>query len=63
MTPGSQQRPDGWEAHRREQLAGNLRSTPLERLRWLEAAIEFAYRAGALPRPDQPTSITPEDTK
>jgi hypothetical protein len=49
--------PDGWDAHRREQLSGDLRSTPLQRLRWLEAAIEFASRAGALP--DRAAPATP----
>jgi hypothetical protein len=46
---------DGWEAHRREQLARTASATPLQRLRWLEEAIEFAYRAGALPRPTSPS--------
>lgn len=40
----------GWEAHRRAELEGVLKTTPAERLRWLEQAIEFAFRAGALPR-------------
>ena len=40
----------GWEAHRREQLALGVTATPTQRLRWLEDAIEFAYRTGALPR-------------
>jgi hypothetical protein len=41
---------DGWEAHRREQREAWLSATPGQRLAWLEAAIAFAYRAGALPR-------------
>lgn len=48
--------PDGWEAHRCEQLEGHLLATPAQRLRWLEKAILFAFRAGALPRPTEPTS-------
>jgi hypothetical protein len=50
-------RPDGpdsagsdWERHRREQLRRIVReTTPAQRLAWLEEAIEFARRAGALP--------------
>lgn len=42
---------DGWERHRREQAAAQSLTTPAQRLRWLEEAIEFARRAGALPRP------------
>ncbi|MCI0634262.1 MAG: hypothetical protein L0206_10170 [Actinobacteria bacterium] len=42
---------DGWTAQRRERsdavLAG---TTPAQRLAWLEEAIAFARRAGALPR-------------
>lgn len=41
--------PDGWETHRREQLATETAASPLQRLRWLEEAIAFAFRAGALP--------------
>ncbi|HVF07550.1 MAG TPA: hypothetical protein VNC60_03140 [Actinomycetota bacterium] len=44
-------RPDGWAAHERSQLAANLETTPLERLRWLEEAILFAVAAGAIPEP------------
>jgi hypothetical protein len=40
----------GWEAHRRAELEASLKTTPAERLQWLERAIEFAFRAGALPR-------------
>jgi hypothetical protein len=40
----------GWEDHRRAELEGAMKTTPAERLRWLEQAIEFAFRAGALPR-------------
>lgn len=39
-----------WEADRREKLAAGLALTPAERLAWLEEAIAFAHRAGALPR-------------
>ena len=41
---------DGWEAHRREQLARASSTTPMQRLQWLEEAIAFAHLAGALPR-------------
>lgn len=40
---------DGWEQHRRDQLRRTSEATPLQRLRWLEEAISFAFRAGALP--------------
>jgi hypothetical protein len=43
-------RTQGWEAHRRAEVESALKTTPAERLRWLEQAIEFAFRAGALPR-------------
>lgn len=44
----------GWEAQRRAQVAGWLTTTPAQRLAWLEEAIAFAYRAGALPRSQRP---------
>ncbi len=47
---------DGWEAHRREQLARASSTTPMQRLQWLEEAIAFAHRAGALPRHETPKS-------
>lgn len=40
---------DGWEAHRIDQIRRTASATPLQRLRWLEDAIAFAFRAGALP--------------
>jgi hypothetical protein len=46
---------DGWEAHRREQREAWLWATPGQRLAWLEDAIAFAYRAGALPRRPGPS--------
>jgi hypothetical protein len=39
-----------WEAQRREKLVAGLALTPARRLAWLEEAIAFARRAGALPR-------------
>jgi hypothetical protein len=47
---------DGWEAHRRAELESSLMATPAQRLRWLEQAIVFAHRAGALPRKDGVTA-------
>jgi hypothetical protein len=41
----------GWEAHRRRQQAAWSSTTPVERLAWLEEAIRFAHRTGALRRP------------
>ncbi len=49
-----EEREDGWEAHAREQLRGNLLATPEQRLRWLEEAIRFAYRTGTLPKRETP---------
>jgi hypothetical protein len=46
--------PNGWEVHRREQILRTTAATPLQRLRWLEDAIAFAFRAGALPRSASP---------
>ena len=43
-------RPDGWDRHRREQLEANLTTTPAQRLAWLEEAIRFAWKVGALPQ-------------
>jgi hypothetical protein len=44
--------PDGdWERSRERKLTLGLEATPAERLAWLEEAILFAYRAGALPKP------------
>ncbi|RIK07191.1 MAG: hypothetical protein DCC49_10585 [Acidobacteria bacterium] len=43
----------GWEETRREQRIRWLAATPAQRLAWLEAAIEFAHKAGALPRRDK----------
>ena len=37
-----------WEGHARWQIARSLAATPLERLLWLEAAIELAWEAGAI---------------
>jgi hypothetical protein len=45
---------DGWEGTwadaRRRSFTRALALTPEQRLRWLEEAIAFAHRAGALPR-------------
>jgi hypothetical protein len=43
----------GWDEHRREQRTLGLDATPTQRLAWLEEMIEFAHRAGALPRSDR----------
>ncbi|HEY2408191.1 MAG TPA: hypothetical protein VGI10_19425 [Polyangiaceae bacterium] len=40
-----------WAANRERKQTLGLSATPAERLAWLEEAIQFAYRAGALPRP------------
>ncbi len=42
---------DGWEMHRQDELVAGLAATPAQRLSWLEEAIAFAFRVGALPRP------------
>ncbi len=39
-----------WEGARRFQLDRALEASAAQRLAWLEAAIELAYRTGALPR-------------
>lgn len=43
----------GWEQHLRDRQRAWLETTPAERLRWLEEAIRFARRAGALTDPDE----------
>jgi hypothetical protein len=48
---------DDWQADWSDiedaQLDAALSATPTQRLRWLDEAILFAYRAGALPRRDE----------
>lgn len=44
----------GWDAHRVDELDRALMTTPAQRLRWLEDAIAFAFRVGALPRRGAP---------
>lgn len=39
----------GWEAHHLAQTQAWAAATPDQRLAWLEAAIAFAHRSGALP--------------
>lgn len=39
-----------WEGNARWQLARTLAATPLQRLEWLEEALELAWAAGALER-------------
>lgn len=52
MTERSRRSPhDDWAAQRRERLDAILAgTTPAQRLAWLEEAIRFAARAGAMPR-------------
>ncbi len=40
---------DGWDANKQDQIARTAAATPVQRLRWLEEAIAFAFRVGALP--------------
>ena len=59
---------DGWETHRQMQLVNGLKATPLQRMRWLEEAIAFAFRAGALPKAQgraeaSPREETPSDSR
>src|SRR2546425_6966213 len=54
----------GWEEHRRRQRGLWLRSTPAQRLAWLEEAIQLAGRSGALPKATSAPPTTgdqPED--
>ena len=41
---------DSWARNERERRLIGLNATPAQRLAWLEAAIELAYRTGALPK-------------
>lgn len=43
----------GWDQHREDQLRRTASATPLQRLRWLEEAIAFAFRAGAITEASQ----------
>jgi hypothetical protein len=47
-----------WEGHARWQLARTLAATPLQRLEWLEEALELAWAAGAMERRD-PAGVAP----
>ena len=49
---------DGWEQHRRAELESVSLTTPADRLRWLEEAIAFAFRAGGPPSNQRRTSAT-----
>ena len=40
-----------WKSQRDRKLTLGLAASPAQRLAWLEEAIAFAHRAGALPRP------------
>ena len=42
-----------WSDIEDDQLDAALSATPSQRLRWLDEAILFAYRAGALSRRDE----------
>ena len=46
----------GWEHQEGNTLEASMAATPLQRLEWLEEAIELAWEAGALAPGDQPTS-------
>ncbi|MEX1046356.1 MAG: hypothetical protein WD757_03295 [Actinomycetota bacterium] len=59
MSDPIESRVDGWEKHRLDQLRRESEATPLQRLRWLEEAIAFAFRAGALPRRSSPAAARP----
>jgi hypothetical protein len=54
----------GWEAHRKDQLVIGLSATPAQRIAWLVAMMELAWRTGALPRPHPESGLwraaTPE---
>lgn len=47
-----------WEGHARWQLGRTLAATPLERLLWLEEALELAWMSGAI-RVRTPDAIAP----
>ncbi len=60
MTTSDDEPIDGWTANRREQLLGAMTTTPIQRLRWLEEAIAFAFEAGALPKKPADSEPGPE---
>lgn len=43
-----------WDGARRFWIARALEASPAQRLAWLEEAIAFAHRTGALPPPAAP---------
>lgn len=45
---------DGWTSHEREQQRAWLALSPLERLRWLDGAKQFAQKYGRKALPAKP---------
>jgi hypothetical protein len=45
--------PADFRAAEEQTLEASLAATPSQRLAWLEEALAFALRVGALPRPDE----------
>ena len=52
MSVGAEPDFGGWEGHDRQQREAWMQTTPAQRLAWLEAAIVFAHKVGALPARD-----------
>lgn len=50
-----------WEGNARWQLARTLAASPLQRLEWLEEALELAWAAGAIER-RVPAGVAPESS-
>ena len=48
--------PADFRAAEEHALDASLAATPSQRLAWLEEALAFAFRVGALPRPDEETT-------
>ena len=59
MTAEPSDRTGGWDEHGREQTIDWLKTSPAQRLAWLEQAIAFAAEAGVLPRRDTGTDEAP----
>lgn len=59
ISEGEARWPVDWESHARTQLRAVLATTPAQWLAWLEEALRFAWKVGAL-RDPRPTGADPQ---
>ena len=56
--PTAAEWPVDFRAAANQTLEASLAATPSQRLTWLEEALAFAWKVGALPRSDEETRVT-----